>query len=669
MRVGIEVGGTFTDLVVLDERGEIAYTDKVFSTPASPDVAVAEALTQAGDHVSTETPLLHGSTVATNAMIERNAPRIALVVTRGFRDIPVLQRQDRDAIYDLDYRKPVPLVEQDDVHEIDERVRADGTVLVALDDDTVRAAAEALVDAGIRSVGVCLLHSYRNPAHERRVAEIFAELAPDIAISLSSDVSPEFREYERATTTTVDAYVKPVVRGYLDQIEAVRDAAADFWVMQSNGGILPAAYARARPVVMLFSGPAAGVAGATGITRAAGVVDLITLDMGGTSTDVCLVADGEPVVTTNSVLDRLPVRIPMVDIETVGAGGGSIAWLDSGGMLSVGPQSAGAEPGPVCYGTGGTEPTTTDAHVVRGLIRAEEFLGGAKPLDLEAATAALEAFGAPLGRGATAVAEDIFEVSTANIANAVRIVSTDRGFDVRDFTLVAYGGAGPLHAAAVADHLRIGHVLVPAFPGLISAYGLFEADLQRDFSRTSVSSLSDLSRADIREAFRSLRQQAVEELDEHGISDDGAVTRYALDLRYEGQGFDLTVPIDLEEDLSDDLARLSARFHALHSARYGRAPQDDPIELVTYRLSIGKLTDKPSVPHVPVAESPGFEVHKISLGGEQVDCTYVKRSGLRLGESISGPAVIEESTSTTFVPPGWECTVDAFTNLRLARAL
>ncbi|HEX3240831.1 MAG TPA: hydantoinase/oxoprolinase family protein [Solirubrobacterales bacterium] len=666
MRVGIETGGTFTDLVVLDEAGEIAHTEKVFSTPANPDEAVADALSRAGAFVSAETPLMHGSTVATNAMIERKAPPIGLVVTKGFADIPVLQRQDREAIYDLDYRKPEPLVEQGNVREVVERVRVDGSVIVELDEASVRAAVEEFVDAGIESVAVCLLHSYRNPAHEQRIAEIFTEIAPQIAVSLSFEVSPEFREYERATTTTVDAYVKPVVGGYLDRIEQVRDAAADFWVMQSNGGILPAPYARQRPVVMLFSGPAAGVAGATGIARAAGVDNVITLDMGGTSTDVCLIADGDPVVTTHSVLDRLPVRIPMIDIQTVGAGGGSIAWVDSGGMLSVGPQSAGATPGPVCYGRGGTEPTTTDAHVVRGLIRPQGFLGGAGELDVEAASAALTEFGKALDKEPAIVAEDIYDIATANIAHAVRIVSTDRGYDARDFTLVAYGGAGPLHAASVADHLRIDKVLVPAFSGLLSAFGLFEADLQRDFSRTKVAALSELDPADVREVFGSLEQQALAELAAQGIEVEGVSSRCSLDLRYEGQGFDLNMPIDLDADLAD-LARLSERFHDLHSTRYGHAPHDDPIELVTYRLTVTKVTAKPSVPRVSPDGSTDREVSSISLGRRQVDCTYVKRSGFPTGETVAGPAVVEDATSTTFVPEGWECTVDEFTNLRLTR--
>jgi N-methylhydantoinase A len=666
MRVGIEVGGTFTDLVVLDEAGEIAHTEKVFSTPANPDVAVADALSQASAYVSANTPLMHGSTVATNTMIQRNAPPIGLVVTKGFADIPELQRQDREAIYDLDYRKPEPLVEPGNVREVGERIGADGTVVAGLDEASVRSAVEDFVDGGIGSVAVCLLHSYRNPAHEQRVAELFGEIAPEIAVSLSSDVSPEFREYERTTTTTIDAYVKPVVGGYLDRVEQVRDAAADFWVMQSNGGILPAPYARQRPVVMLFSGPAAGVAGAVGIARAAGVSNVITLDMGGTSTDVCLIPDGEPVVTTNSALDRLPVRIPMIDIQTVGAGGGSIAWVDSGGMLSVGPQSAGAVPGPVCYGRGGTAPTTTDAHVVRGLIRPDGFLGGTAQLDLEAATSALTDFGKALGKEAAVVAEDIYDIATANIANAVRIVSTDRGYDARDFTLVAYGGAGSLHAASVADHLRIDHVLVPAFSGLLSAYGLFEADLQRDFSRTKVAALSALDPGDFHEVFDSLEEQALRELTAQGIEVEGVLSRRSLDLRYEGQGFDLNMPIDLDTDLTDP-ARLSKRFHELHSTRYGHAPHNDPIELVTYRLSVTKVTEKPSVPRVPSDGSAAREVSSVSVGRRQVDCTYVQRSGLPVGGTLAGPAVIEDATSTTFVPEGWECAVDEFTNLRLTR--
>jgi N-methylhydantoinase A len=663
----VEIGGTFTDLVVVDEDGAIAATQKVFSTPTSPDAAVLEALGRVLHRLPAGAPLMHGSTIATNAVIERSGFAVGFVVTEGFRDLLTLQRQDREAIYDLDYRKPAPLVDERHIREVRERIAADGSVVTELDEESARVAADELVAAGVRAVAVCFLHSYRNPEHEQRVAEILKDAAPGLDVSLSSEVLPEFREYERATTTTIDAYLKSVVALYLDRLEQASPLGGPLWVMESNGGILPAEYARERPVVMLYSGPAAGVTGATRIARTAGVRNMITLDMGGTSTDVCLVVEGDPTITTDATLARLPIGIPMVDIQTVGAGGGSIAWIDSGGMLSVGPRSAGASPGPVCYARGGTMPTTTDAHVVRGLIRPEGFLGGNAVLDRDAAVSALESFGAPLGKSAAGIAEDILEIANSNIAHAVRIVSTERGYDAREFTLVAYGGAGPLHAASVADFLNLPEVLIPAFPGLISAYGLMAADVKRDFALTSVALLDELTPASVQRSFEALLDNALAEVAGHGISSDNVTVQYAIDMRYRGQGFELTVPVDVDQDLRESVSRLSARFHELHSSRYGHATIDEPVEVVTYRLALIQPTVKPSVPRVARDDSRELGSRAITLRGEQVDCAFTWRPTLASGQTIDGPAVIEEATSTTFVAPGWRCLVDEFMNLRLGR--
>jgi N-methylhydantoinase A len=673
LRVGVEVGGTFTDLIAVDDDGNVAATGKVFSTPSDPSDGVLAALhlLEAGQRAGA--PLIHGSTVATNAIIERRGARVGLLVTAGFGDLLELQRQDRDSIYELHYRKPDPLVPRDLVREVPERLIASGEVLQPLDEAATREAARALLDVGVTSIAVCLLHAYKNPVHERRARDIVMEMAPEAHVSLSSDVIAEFREYERASTATIDAFVKPVVDRYLAHLEAEAGALgiSGIWMMQSNGGILPSSYARDHPVHTLYSGPAAGVTGALTVARAAGIDDIITLDMGGTSTDVCLVTGGQPEITAESAIDRIPLKMPMIDIVSVGAGGGSIAWLDSGGMLQVGPRSAGASPGPVSYGLGGTEPTTTDANVARGLIRPEHFLGGRHQLDRAAAEKALATLAEASGLDNRRLPEDIYRIACATMSGAIRVVSVERGYDPRGYTLVAYGGAGPLHAAIVAEDLNIDHVLVPPYPGLMSAYGLLAGDFQRDFARTDVASLPALDLAAVRERFSRLQAGAREQLAAQDIDPDSAEAIMGLDMRYRGQGFELTVPItaaDLDGARRDGLAEIEARFHELHRQRYGHSTPGEEVEAVTYRVSMIVPYPKPRTLRSPEEERAQHETLPVVIDGVPADCAFYWRASLRLGDAFSGPAVIEEPTATTFVPPSWRLRVDEQTNLRLERS-
>jgi N-methylhydantoinase A len=669
VRVGVEVGGTFTDLIAVDEQGRVSATGKVFSTPSDPSMGVLDALRDLQANQRTGAPLVHGSTVATNAVIERKGARVGLLVTRGFRDILELQRQDRENIYELHYRKPAALVPRDLVYEIDERLDANGDIVTSLDEESTCQAISVLLERGVTAIAVCLLHAYRNPAHEQRIREIICEIAPDLHASLSSDVVAEFREYERASTTVIDAFVKPVIDRYVDHIETeiAGLGLSGLWMMQSNGGILPGSYARQIPVRTLYSGPAAGVTGATAIARAAGLENVITMDMGGTSTDVCLVTDGRPEITSDAFINRLPLKMPMIDIVSVGAGGGSIAWLDSGGMLQVGPKSSGADPGPACYGLGGTEPTTTDANVDRGLIRPHHFLGGRHLLDREAAERAVSRLADESGLDAPRLAEDIYRISCATMAGAIRVVSVERGYDPRAYTLIAYGGAGPLHAATVADELNISRVLVPPLPGLMSAYGLLVGDFQRDFARTSVRSMKVLDVAGLRGTFESLQRDAIEQLRAQDIDVAAATRTLGLDMRYRGQGFELTVPIETADLAGTDLTGIERRFHDLHRTRYGHSTPGEEVEAVTYRLTMTVAYPKPQPLRTP-EETPSDPVTMpIVVDGQPGDCSFYWRAGLRSGQSITGPAVIEEPTATTFVPIGWELTVDEATNLILER--
>ncbi len=463
MRVGVEVGGTFTDLVAIGPSGvEIA---KVPSVPASPDEGAFNALIESGIPFESIEDLAHGSTVATNAVLERKGYPIAFVTTRGFKDILALQRHNRTNIYDLAYQKPAPVVDRRNSYEVDERMLPDGSVAAALDTAKVeRDLVPALSAGGYAAIAVCLLNAYANPAHEEALRELFQRHLPEVLVTLSSEVTREFREFERASTTTISAYVQPVIDRYIGRFGA-RLASSGFTgrlsVMQSNGGRLPAENMRRNAIMALLSGPAAGVVGAACQAGRSGLENLITLDIGGTSTDVCLAEDGNPEISNEFEIDKLPIRTPVLDINTVGAGGGSLIWIDEGGMLRVGPESAGADPGPACYQRGGTQPTVTDAHLVRNTIRREAFLGGKMEIDPDAAKEAFRALAGRLGMSVEEIADSAIRIANANIIRAIQIITTQRGKDPRDYAMVAFGGAGPLHAAQVAEDLGVRTILVP----------------------------------------------------------------------------------------------------------------------------------------------------------------------------------------------------------------
>ncbi|MFD4422168.1 hydantoinase/oxoprolinase family protein [Agromyces sp. NPDC058484] len=664
MRIGIECGGTFTDIVVVDDRGQIVATNKVFSTPDDPSIAVMEGVDGLPDGLADGAALLHGSTIATNALLERKGGPIGLITTKGFRDLVFLQRQDRTRMYDLGYAKPQPLVARQNIVEVSERVAADGTVLRGIDDDDLNRAITTLAESNVAAIAVCLLHSYANPEHERRVAAAITEAGLTVPVSLSHEVVREFREYERTTTTVVDAFIRPRVGAYLTNLRS--DVAArsvrSMSVMQSNGGIVPPEAAIARPVTMLLSGPAAGVSGAVTIASAAGVGRIITMDMGGTSTDVSFVEGDEPELATETTVDGLTLRVPLVDIHTVGAGGGSIVHIDAGGLLSVGPESAGAAPGPACYGRGGTRPTITDANLLVGAMPAEARLAGRFALDRDAAHRAFEPLAAALGRPVEQVAADAIQLANVTMAGAIREVSLERGHELEGAALIAYGGAGALHAASVADELGVDRVLVPPHAGLTSAYGLLTASFKRDFSVTWFQpDLADVGTGQLADACHDIAETARDEIAESGVATGELTESWLADIRYRGQGFELSVPFTPGEDPET----LLERFHAAHQRQFGHSSDQRTAQLVTLRLRL--MGPKPPTAGTEISrvDEPARTTSMV-IAGARLDAPLLHRGGLI--QPVEGPAVIADETSTTLVPAGWQATLDPHGNILLERS-
>ncbi|MBY8976776.1 hydantoinase/oxoprolinase family protein [Rhodobacteraceae bacterium NNCM2] len=672
MRVGVEVGGTFTDLVAVD-GGEIRVC-KVPSTPASPDIGMLNSLEQADVALSGVSDLVHGSTVATNALLERKGAKVAFVVTQGFRDILFLQRHDRRNIYDLWYKRPRPVVDRAGCFEVAERVDAHGNVIAPLD---VRASVEQLVpklrDGGFESVAICLLSSYANPLHEDSLRLALNEALPGMLVTSSADVTREFREFERASTATLAAYVQPVIDTYLSRLEAelgTRGFTSRFSIMQSNGGRIPAQAMRRNAISALFSGPAAGVVGAIRQASRAGTGNVITFDMGGTSTDVCLVTDGKPGISPDTEIDGLPVRTPVIDIATVGAGGGSLVWIDDGGMLRVGPRSAGAEPGPACYGKGGTQPTITDAHVLRGTIRPEAFLGGSMEIDRDAAEKAFEPIAQALGLTVPQAATAALRLSVANIVRAIQLVSTEKGNDPRDYALVPYGGAGPLLAAEIAEEMQLDRVIVPPNPGVLSAYGLIASD----FSKISAITRRFMVDADapekVRAAHSEMEAASRADFESFGLN-DGLTFEFVADMRFVGQAFEVPVELTAEALCQLDAARLEDLFQAAHHRIFLHGgSQGQKIEVVGFRMTVSR----------PIEVLPAFREREgtteapkdspiVLADGSAGRADVHSAVGLTVGEPVAGPALIEGYSSTTYVPPGWNVQRDSEDNLTLTRAV
>jgi N-methylhydantoinase A len=654
-RLGVDVGGTFTDLVALTDGGLI--TAKVPTTPRNQALGVVAALELVQPAVGAVASLAHGSTVATNALLERRGARAALVTTEGFRDVIEIGRQNRPALYDLTRDRPPPLVPRELRFTVRERMGPDG-VLVPLDEGSVRAAVDACREAEVEAVAVCLLFGFLHPEHERRVGEALRDALPGVQISLSSEVLPEFREYERCSTTVANSYLTPRLAAYLERLGVEVEALGlpSPLVMQSSGGAADIQTAAARAASCLLSGPAGGVVGAAWVAGLSGFQDLLTFDMGGTSTDVASVLGGAVQTTTESVVAGVPVKLPMVDVHTVSAGGGSIAWVDAGGALRVGPGSAGADPGPAAYGRGGKEPTVTDANLYLGYLPDGAELGGEVRLDRDQAEAALGRVGAQVGLDSEETARGIVRVADAEMVRALRVISIERGLDPRELTLVAFGGAGGLHACSLAEELGIGRILVPRAAGVLSALGLAISDVRRDQVSPLLVELGTADRADIEARFAGL------EADVRGqLADDARLSLARLaDLRYQGQSFELTVE-------AEELEELPARFHAEHERRYGYRMEDEVVELVSLRLVATAPRDKPELSEAPPRRGGGPSRRRARLddGWQEVDVH--DRAALGVGSELQGPAVVEFAESTLLVRPGWRATVDQIGTLNLER--
>ena len=650
-RIGVDVGGTFTDVALsVDDR---LVTAKVPTTDDQ-SVGVLEgietACARAGIDPADLGGFAHAMTVSTNALLERDGARTALVTTAGFRDVLEIGRQDRPDLYDLDAEKPDPLVPRRRRFELDERTGADG-VERPVDPEAVAELAATIAERDVDSVAVCLLHAYADPENERVAAETLrAEL--DVPVSASHEVLAEFREYERTATTAADAYVRPAIERYVGRLAGAAEAAGmpAPWIMQSNGGVADADTVRERAVTTTLSGPAAGVVGAAATVDDAGVEGLVTFDMGGTSSDVSLVRDGAAERTTDAEIAGVPIRTPMVDVDTVGAGGGSIAWVDSGGALRVGPRSAGADPGPACYGRGGTEATVTDANVVLGYIGPETALGGEMTLDVGAAEDALADLAEKAGLGdALEAARGVYRVANATMTRTIRSVTVERGHDPREFALVAFGGAGPMHAAPLASALGIDRVVVPRPCGVLSAYGLLAADESHDAVRTVGVGLADARPERLGDVYEALVSEVVAD-----TSDPvSATVERAADCRYAGQSFELTVPADgAAEDGAVDAAALRRRFEAAHERAYGYT-MDEGIEVVNLRATATVGGSDPVVRHEVDGDAPlGSRTAHFPETGARETAVY-NRDRLAPGTTIAGPAILEQAESTTVVPPAW----------------
>ncbi|MDP6349336.1 MAG: hydantoinase/oxoprolinase family protein [Chloroflexota bacterium] len=660
-RAGVDVGGTFTDLVAI-ENGRIVV-GKVLSTPGDPSRGVLAGL--AGLGVTDARAIVHGSTVATNAVLERKGARTALITTGGFRDVLEIGRQNRPDLYATEPVLPVPLVGRDLRREAAERVDHHGQVLTPLDDAALRETIAALSDAGVESCAVCLLFSFLNPEHERRTRDLLREAGFEY-VSLSSDIIPEFREFERTSTVCLNAYVEPIMSAYLQRL--ADEAPGPLWIVQSNGGVLRSDEAAAEPVRTVLSGPAGGVVGALETAGRSGFDGIVTFDMGGTSTDVAL-CPGRPLLTNQGQVGGFPVAIGMIDIHTVGAGGGSLAYLDDGGALRVGPESAGADPGPAAYRRGGERPTVTDANVVLGRLPVSGRLGGTLQLDRDLAGKAVGQLAAAIPDlrdldPATAIrrtALAILELANTSMEGALRVITVERGYDPREFTLTAFGGAGPVHACDLADRLHIPRVLIPRYPGVLSAMGCLAADRLRAYSRTVMLPAEAAHLPDIERVAAELEDLARADLAAESTAPELA---RALDMRYLGQSYELAVPWD-----EPGLDRVLAAFHEAHERRYTYSDESLPVEIVSVRVT-GAVAS-PGLPDAPAAgESPPIahaEKIAVTFGDAEVEASLLDREALRPGAIFDGPAILTQTDCTTVVPLGWTATVDDHLNLVLTR--
>ncbi len=659
LRIGVDTGGTFTDFISFD--GARVRVHKVPSTPDAPERAILQGLDEILEGRGLALDITHGSTVATNALLTRRGAKTALVTTAGFEDLIEIGRQNRKELYDLAYRKPPALVPRELRMGVAERLDEKGGELLRLKASDVRALRGKLKEAGVESVAICLLHAYANPAHEEKVAD--AVRRSGIHVSMSSQVLPEFREYERMSTTCVNAYVSPMMNRYLKDLESRLDSGR-LRVMQSNGGVISSTMAGEEAIRTILSGPAGGVVGAYEVAKRAGFESAIAFDMGGTSTDVSLLHGGVG-FTAETEVAGCPIRVPLIDIHTVGAGGGSIARVDPGGALAVGPESAGADPGPICYGKG-DQVTVTDANLFLGRLDPEQFLGGRMALDMEPVKAGVARLAKTLRLDDRQAAEGVVRVANQHMAGAIRLISVERGHDPRRFALISFGGAGAMHACSLAEILGIPGVVVPGDPGILSARGMLTADVVKDYARTVLLPLAGLNKKTLASHFSPLLQKGREDLKFEGFAKP-AFSLF-IDMRYLGQSYELTLPYQPETGV-DLRESLRAAFDALHDERFGTASPESAVEVVTLRVRGTGEVERPPARRLPKARKSLSRAlmgsRKMIFDGREVEGSVYMRDEFSRGNRFKGPALVCEFSATTVVPPGWECRVDEWGNLVL----
>ncbi|MDD0837688.1 hydantoinase/oxoprolinase family protein [Curvibacter sp. HBC61] len=679
LRIAVDIGGTFTDMAAFDEASGRLLFGKALSTHGELVKGIQATIDSAKIDWRDGHLFLHGSTIAINTLLERNGAKTALLITEGFRDIYEIGRVNRPDAYNLFFNKHQPLVKRSLRFEVAERLRADGSTHKPLDEAAVRELARDLKGEGVEAVAVLLLHSYRNPSHEQRVKQILQEELPGAFVCASHELSQEYREFERVSTAVANAYVGPRVSEYLGQLEdhlGQQGFEGDFYIVQSTGGLFPVEHAKVGCVRMLESGPAAGVIGAQAICAQLGMGDAIAFDMGGTTAKAGVISEGRPLTTGSALIGgyerALPIQIPMMDIHEVGTGGGSIARVETGNALRVGPQSAGSIPGPVAYGRGGTEPTVTDANLVLGRLDADNFLGGELKLDLAACQRQMqERIAGPLGLDATQAADGILQIAVTQMSHAVKAVTTERGLDAGSFTMVVYGGAGPLHASAIAREIGIRKVLIPYAPGYFSAYGMLFSDLRYDYVRSVFRKLNDLSFDEIEAAYQKMEEEGRAALAQSGVQADGVVIERAADMRYVGQEHAVTVDLPLAFFEGKDRAAIKKQFDELHQVRYGTSAPQEPADLVSLRVTVLGTMKKP--PKHSVAQGAAAPEASAVRAVKPVyfratgwaDTPVYLRDRLLAGNQITGPALIEEHASTTVIQPGDALRVDELGNLQI----
>ena len=666
-RVSADIGGTFTDIVVEPSDGPV-FVGKVATTPENPAGGVINGIKDLVSDLSDVEFFVHGTTVGLNAFLERRGERVLLITTAGARDSYTIARGNRHSLYELRYSKPEQLVPRRDVHEVRGRLAWDGSELVPLNHDDFGPIIEKVRSEGINAVAVCLLHAYAYPEQEMEARQILTAALPGVSISLSHEVAREWREYERASSAVMNAYVAPVVERYLSSLQEelqARDMKAPVHIMQSSGGVTTADSARKKPVFTLLSGPVGGTIAGTALSENTGRPNLLCVDMGGTSFDLSLVIDGDASTTLETELEGLPLLMSIVDIQTIGTGGGSIAWMENGAMR-VGPHSAGSMPGPACYGRGGTQPTVTDANLYLGRLGAKSLLGGDMSLDEAAANLAVETLAPEANLTPTEFAEGILAISNAAMADAMRTITVSQGVDPREFTLVAFGGAGPMAAAFLAEELDIGEVLIPRFPGTFSAWGMLQTDLRHDFTQSFYRPADSVPLSELEECYAALETEGNTSMLKEGVAEQNISFQKSADMRYTGQEYTINVAVPADIDLTQTIEN----FHGAHQRRYGHSSPGAPIEFVNVRVAAIGAVSKYSHPDAVDAgdqDSSPLGEREAVFNGQSHVTPVVSRDHLVTGKNMDGPVIIEEQSATTVVPPGWQVEVDAQGNVLLLR--